>query len=381
MTKWMDHLLRDTLEGGAASPPTPCLDAETAAAFADDTLSAHERSRAEAHVAECARCQALLAAVVTMTPPVVARPWWRRPAITWLAPIAVAATAVVVWVNMPRSANMAPPVQSAREAARPAQSQSTRTPPPFADAERPSESARDSRAALSATPSAARSPERERDRTEATDLPAGTPAGVLANSAVTPPPAAAPAATAADMQARETILPSTTVPQAAAAPRSESSIGSESRQASPAEQAPEPPSVAEAVTFGTASSEQSVARRFDLGSGRVIVSSNPTSRWRIGTPGVVQHSADSGSTWRTQSTGVNVPLTAGASPSPSVCWLVGRGGVVLLSTDEGRSWQRVAFPVAVDLVSIRAVDDKTATVVTADRRTFSTSDAGVTWRR
>jgi len=62
-----------------------------------------------------------------------------------------------------------------------------------------------------------------------------------------------------------------------------------------------------------------------------------------------------------------------------VCWLVGPAGTVVVTGDGGRSWQRIAFPAAVDLRSVRATDDKTATVVTADSRQFSTSDGGATW--
>ena len=77
---------------------------------------------------------------------------------------------------------------------------------------------------------------------------------------------------------------------------------------------------------------------------------------------------------------MTVRLTAGASPAPSICWLVGPQGIVLLTTD-ARSWRRIAFPEAVDLVSVRASDDKIATVSTADGRAFSTTDGGQTWTR
>jgi photosystem II stability/assembly factor-like uncharacterized protein len=112
----------------------------------------------------------------------------------------------------------------------------------------------------------------------------------------------------------------------------------------------------------------------------VVVSSNPGSRWRLLRGGAVQRSADAGSTWETQSTGVSETLTAGASPSPSVCWLVGPGGIVLLSTD-GRSWKRVGFPEAVQLVAVRATDEQTATVTAVDGREFVTEDGGRTWTR
>ena len=101
----------------------------------------------------------------------------------------------------------------------------------------------------------------------------------------------------------------------------------------------------------------------------IVVSSNPSTRFRLLPGGAVQRSADAGSTWRTEPTGATERLTAGASPSPSVCWLVGGAGTVLLSTD-GRSWRRVAFPEAVDLRSVTATDQETATVTTADGRVF-----------
>ena len=77
---------------------------------------------------------------------------------------------------------------------------------------------------------------------------------------------------------------------------------------------------------------------------------------------------------------MTVMLTAGASPAPSICWLVGRQGIVLLSTD-GRTWRRVAFPETADLSSVRATDDKSATVNTSDGRAFRTTDGGRTWTR
>jgi photosystem II stability/assembly factor-like uncharacterized protein len=111
-----------------------------------------------------------------------------------------------------------------------------------------------------------------------------------------------------------------------------------------------------------------------------IASPDPSFRWRLGAAGVVEHSADGGSTWEVLPTGVVADLTAGMSPSPSVCWLVGRAGTVLLSID-GRRWQRVTFPEATDLVAVQARDARTATVTTADGRTFRTADGGASWDR
>src|SRR6266566_9044988 len=148
MTRSIDHILREMLHArAAATPPTACLDAESAAAFVDDTLSAHERAGAEAHVADCARCQALLAALATMTPAPVGRAWWRRPAIAWLAPLAVAATAVIVFVSVPRKTSIEPALQSAREGTRSVESGASRTQPQAAATEPHSQLPRDLAAA------------------------------------------------------------------------------------------------------------------------------------------------------------------------------------------------------------------------------------------
>jgi photosystem II stability/assembly factor-like uncharacterized protein len=134
-----------------------------------------------------------------------------------------------------------------------------------------------------------------------------------------------------------------------------------------------PSALAETVAVGGATP----AERLFRAAGFEIVSPDSTVRWRVA-GSVVQRSTNGGSSWDTVSTGLAAQLTAGASPATAVCWLVGRGGVVLLSTD-GRNWRRVAFPEATDLSAIIARDARTASVTTADGRTFNTTDAGVTW--
>ena len=63
------RLLPGTLNARAAAEPDgACLDAETLAAWADDTLDRDARTAAETHAADCARCQAMLAAMVRTAP-------------------------------------------------------------------------------------------------------------------------------------------------------------------------------------------------------------------------------------------------------------------------------------------------------------------------
>jgi photosystem II stability/assembly factor-like uncharacterized protein len=111
-----------------------------------------------------------------------------------------------------------------------------------------------------------------------------------------------------------------------------------------------------------------------------ILSPEPAFRWRIGAPGTMLRSTDSGVTWTSQRTAVPVVIAAGSAPARDVCWIVGRSGAVMLSTD-GTTWQLRPFPEPVNLTAVRAVDSKTAVVTTADGRQFSTTDGGASWSK
>ncbi|HUK36608.1 MAG TPA: zf-HC2 domain-containing protein, partial [Vicinamibacterales bacterium] len=90
-----------------------CLDTETFALWVDDGLSAADRAAAERHVAECARCQATLAALVRTIPtPERRRPWWQTMRVAWLAPVAATATALAIWVAVPSAPPPHSPVPS-----------------------------------------------------------------------------------------------------------------------------------------------------------------------------------------------------------------------------------------------------------------------------
>jgi hypothetical protein len=105
----MDRLLRESIELRAARPPRgPCLDAETLAAWADGALSARDRSVVEAHAADCARCQSLLALMVRTAPASPERSIWRALRLRWVVPLAAAAAGVAVWVLVPDRTPVAP---------------------------------------------------------------------------------------------------------------------------------------------------------------------------------------------------------------------------------------------------------------------------------
>jgi hypothetical protein len=332
----MDELLRSTLRRHAADPTAACVDVETAAAFVDGTLSARARSSAEAHLADCARCQAMLAALVRSTPPPDTRAWWRRPAVAWLIPAAVAAGAVAIWINVP-DLGSAPPVQKMSGEVDRLDSAPIQLPV---------------QPQMPAAPS----------RLEAAEAIGVRDSEPSAKARSVPSPSAAAVANREVRQIEANVAP----PDAARAEVATSAAPN-----------------ADTVTVSGAApvvDTMSVAR-FRTALSPIIVSSNRFSQWRLGISGEVEHSADAGKTWQSQTIGVKATPVAGSSPSPSVCWLVGRDGLVLLTTDEGRSWRRVPFPAGTDLVSVRATDDRTATIVSVDGRTFATSDAGLTWEQ
>ena len=344
----VDRLLPGTLKArDAAAPPDACLDAETVAAWADDALDASERAIAEAHAADCGRCQALLAAMIRTEPPSAAvTSWWQMPSLRWLVPLTAAATALAIWVAVPNRG----PVQVSDSGV----AAVDRTVP--ADQAVPAD-----RAAVPQVP--------ERPTTSAS----APGADLQAKAAENVPPAAT---------ARERQESPTLDKQTAQAPPLPPVALSESvaiaPPASPAADASLPRTApGEPRALGAAAARMST---FANAIETVIVSSNPSTRFRLLPGGGVQRSADGGATWRTEVTGATATLTAGASPSPSVCWLVGPGGAVFLSTD-GRSWRRVAFPEIEDLRAVTATDNENATVTTVGGRTFVTTDAGQTWSR
>ena len=335
----IDRLLPAALEARAAAASEPgCLDTETLAAWADRALDTRERANAEAHAAGCARCQALLAAMVRTTPvPSRAASPFRLRSRWWLIAMMPAAAALVVWFAVPRRV----PVPQSESAS--AVDQVTPAFSPAAQPAPPTDVTADTRATVQGEPPAP---------------------SALAKSRVTEAP-------------EKRMAP-------AAPERANPISDAETRNAAAAASAvaPAAPPPAPSADASLRRESASVAGRLSAFANpldSVVVSSNPATRFRLLTGGGVQRSADGGATWRIETTGATDTLTAGASPSPSVCWLIGPSGTVLLSTD-GRSWRRLAFPEAVDLRSISATDSDNATVTAVDGRVFATTDGGRTWR-
>jgi hypothetical protein len=347
----IDRLLAGRATRSSGNSTDACLDADTLAAWADGALDAGALAAAEAHAADCARCQAMLAAMARTAPlaPAQAVASWWKPAFRWLVPLTAAAAAVLVWTIVPS--------RDGRVAVRQVSEDATTTPPP---------------------PVASPSPSQE--RAPATVVPP--------TSAVTPTPRRETQTLA---ETKEAELSRQAADLSRRSAKNAKAEGAEADKRSPAAGATaladastrtdRTPTAAENAAAARSAPAQPMARTFSFGAPEtVIVSSNPASRWRILQGGQVQRSADGGATWQTQTTGVSDTLSGGWSPSPSVCWLVGPRGIVLRTTD-GRSWTRIPFPEAVPLTSIRATDGETATVTTEDGRQFVTENGGRSWAR
>jgi hypothetical protein len=348
-----DQAIERVLREPASSADVPsdsCLDAEAMAAMMAGGLSGTALTAAQDHVAGCARCQQLLAALARIDVPDSAgettRARWGW--LVWAAPLAAAAAVLAVWVAVPNRPSAPPtPVDSigAPQSSAP-----------------PSSAAAADATSIAQLPSQA--PQRTADNSPRRSEPSIGPDNRLKKDSAVARQSKNENDAGADRAAKPL--------ERRDAPLSEQKVAAPSAmQAAPAA-APAPAPAASAKSFDA---QKSLDRFADVAV--VIASTDPKVLWRI-VGSAVQRSADAGATWDTQSTGSAVPLVAGAAASPSICWIVGRQGTVLVSID-GRTWRRVPFPETTDLSAVRAKDASSASVTTADGRIFSTIDAGATW--
>ena len=114
--RMLEHALtRELRRDGTADAGAACLDAETLAAWMDGGLDRDALAVAEAHAADCARCRAMLAALGRTASVEAAAAAPRRLWRWWLAPIAAATAATVLWVIVPSDRpSSIPPLLSRR---------------------------------------------------------------------------------------------------------------------------------------------------------------------------------------------------------------------------------------------------------------------------
>jgi len=317
-----------------------CLDAETLASWFDGGLKGAALEDVRAHVAACDRCQMLLGAMGRTRAASFAKASEPRPRrwLAWAIPLTAAATAIAVWVAIPEQRNV----------------------PVVTPATAPEEKRE------AAPPQAATQPETRQETAAPVVPPPAVPRAQRNAAPLTAPPAraAAPAATppTAALQAP---------PPAAAPPPAERSASATLRAQ------PEARVLDQQQRAAAAPAAPGDARGNDAGaSTQAPLAETITVTGE--TPQGALIATLCGPRWRSAPSDVTGALTAGSSPSPNVCWVVGAGGVVRRSTN-GQTWQRIPFPEMTDLSGVQASDARSARVTTADGRSFTTSDGGVTW--
>jgi hypothetical protein len=369
------------------------LDAETLAAWADGAIYGADATGIEAHLADCARCQAMMASFATSEPagaPAAARvpaavvPFRPRPIMKWLPLVGTAAAAVLIWAVWPHPTPEPPPITMA-DASRPAEAREV---PPLPSAPT-APAAQTARAAepKSKTEVAGRTADTAGQVGQA-NAPARQVAGSQAAAAAPPPP---------PPPAQKPPVPTPSVATGAAA--ADRNAAAELR-AAPARE-PEvvvaefgviPPTAADIALlsgggragFGGAGGGGRGGRGGGGGGGggaamSVTMARSVDVRWRVLSDGSVQRSTEGSGDWTRVALDPPAHVLSGVAPTATVCWLVGREGAVLLSVD-GRTFTKVAFPETADLQSVVAIDARRALVTTSDGRRFLTSDGGATWR-
>ena len=389
----MDKALRRSLRDRQGAPGRDCPDASILAAYFDHELAPAEAERWDAHFSICARCQEQLA-VLARTEPAVAeahgaeeragwRSFWK---LRWLAPLATAAAAVLLWVVIrPAPPTLPPPEPAvATQQAPPATEPLTRA-KPGAEADKVARVAEADKAiladkrALPGKPPAAPAPAQQVAQLSKAEIASTEKkdAGTLA--------AHAQPDVAARNQAQAVVVAEAAQDEMKVQQRADAA-------AAPAEAARSKMAAAEvqkaAPVAGQAPAVGEAAGRFEAPKGlmalrasaNIVASPQGNVVWRFGANGLIERSTDAGKTWIRQLSPVTVDLITGSAPSEKVCWAIGASGTILRTTD-GEYWERLASPTTANLRSIKARDALRATVTTADGQAFVTSDGGQTWRK
>lgn len=282
-----------------------CLDAQTLAAWFDGGLTREEVASVETHAADCARCQALMAAMARTTPaPLVTRRSWRRFLVPVLVPM-TAATVFAIWLAVPRNE---PVAGDAPERA-------------------PATAARDRELLDEKAPSAAEDTSRPSLMARQNEEVGRRAAGLRPDTA--PRAEAPPAAPAAEPEARSKILNET-----ATAQRSERaaldvlSPGASDRWRAGGARV-------ERSTDGGLTWEE---RYFDADASFTAASSPaPGVCWVVGRAGVVLLTTD-GRTWRTLPFPEKADLSSVRATDAMNAVVTAADGRSFLTSDAGRTW-------------------------------------------
>jgi hypothetical protein len=345
-----DSILKSKITDTPFGAAHDCPDASMLAAYYDGTLAPLERARMQGHVDSCARCQAMLAAIVRADEDAESALAPKR-AFEWrwllgfgLPAAAVAAIAIVIVV---RARNINQPTSN-ELAMNSAPAQAVQAPAP---------------ATMPSAPGAGAA-EAPQPRPEALARAESANAGAAAFSNSPAPPSPPPAAPPASAGAAGSAMSAT-------------AIGGISRQREFAASAAPMGARSPLILAEEAPAMQDTASR-PPNTPFEVESPDHLATWVIGPGGSIVKHTHSGRTF-TQTSGVTVELLAASAPSPRDCWIVGRKGTVLRTRDGGGYWENVVSPTTEDIVHVRAADAHNAVIRTASGKSYATTDGGATW--
>ena len=393
----IDPVISAALRARQVPASDSCIDPETLAAWFEGGLDAAQVAAVDSHLADCLRCQSILAAFAESSDAAAATvahvaaqgtttvgtviPFAKPSRMRWIAPVAagLAAAGIFFWMIQPPS-DSTPPVDTQL-------AQQAPTPQPLPT---PTVVAAPEQSAVSGTRLILAPPQRQEAAPLPPPSPLPMPGGALpttsqANSNVT---LGAPPQMAQGKPAAGTVAPP---PAAVAAPPPNPTIAVDSalaradRNTMKFEQTAKkfpiefgPPTTAGGRGGAGGGGAGGGGRAGGVAALRTTPSVPATIRWRILETGRVERTINAGETWTAVTLEPQVFITAGAAPAPAACWLVGRDGAVFRSID-GATFGRIVFPHAIDLESVTAQSADRATVSTRDGRTFTTTDGGHTW--
>jgi photosystem II stability/assembly factor-like uncharacterized protein len=110
-----------------------------------------------------------------------------------------------------------------------------------------------------------------------------------------------------------------------------------------------------------------------------VICLNSNNVWFTGNHGTIYFSADGGSTWKRQETGLDLLLGDAAFVSKDEGWVVGVAGTILHTTDGGKTWQAQKSPTGMDLLDVFFLDAQHGWAVGEYGTVIHTDNGGTTW--
>lgn len=113
-----------------------------------------------------------------------------------------------------------------------------------------------------------------------------------------------------------------------------------------------------------------------------VYAQSTSNVWVVGTRGEVQKSADGGTTFAAQTSGIDgldARLNAIFMQSATVGWMVGDNGKIYVTANGGTTWTAQTSGVTTDLMGVWAYDANTVYVVGKSATILYTANGGTTW--